>query len=109
MSFGQMGKLLKQIQKMQEEMARTQAELAAKTVEASAGGGAVVAVVTGKLELKELRIDPAAIDPSDPEMLQDLIVAAVNDALRRAQEMVQQEMARITGGLDLPGLPGLPL
>jgi DNA-binding YbaB/EbfC family protein len=102
------GKLLRQVQKMQEEMARLQEQLADRTVETSAGGGAVTAVVSGRLELKSLRIDPAAIDPDDPEMLQDLVIAAVNDVLRRAQEMVQQAMARIiTGGLGLPGLSGL--
>lgn len=105
MNLGGMGKLLKQVQKLQEDMARLQAELATRTVEASAGGGAVRAVVDGKLELRSLYIDPAAADPGDVEMLQDLVVAAVNEALRKAHEMVQTEMGRLTGGLQLPGLP----
>lgn len=105
MNLGQMGKLLKQVQKLQEDMARLQAELAERTVEATAGGGAVRAVVDGKLQLRALRIDPAAVDPDDVEMLQDLVVAAVNEGLRKAQEMVQAEMARVTGGMQLPGLP----
>jgi hypothetical protein len=75
-----------------------------KTVESSAGGGAVSVVVTGKKELKEIKINPAAVDPDDVEMLEDLILAAVNEGLRKAEEMVTGEMARITGGLNIPGL-----
>ena len=107
MNFGQMGKMMRQIQKMQEDMQRLQEELKQRTVEASAGGGAVRAVVTGGLELRQVKIDPAAVDPDDLEMLEDMIAAAVNEALRKAQEMVQEEMARITGGLNLPQIPGL--
>lgn len=95
---------MKQVQKMQAELLRVQEEVASKTVEATAGGGAVRAVVSGRLELKALEISPQAIDPDDPELLGDLVMAAVNEALRRAQEMVQQEMARVTGGLSLPGI-----
>ena len=106
MSFGpgNMAKVMKQVQKMQAELLRVQEEVASKTVEATAGGGAVRAVVSGRLELKALQISPEAIDPDDPEMLADLVMAAVNEGLRRAQEMVQKEMARVTGGLSLPGI-----
>lgn len=100
-------KMMKQVQKMQAEMARLQQELEQRTVEASAGGGVVTAVVSGRQELVALRIDPEAVDPNDVEMLQDLIQAAVNEGLRKAQEMVSQEMAKITGGLNIPGLSGL--
>jgi hypothetical protein len=98
-----MNKLLKQAQKLQAEMARVQEEMAAKTVEAAAGGGAVTVTVNGRPEVVAVKIDPAAVDPEDLEMLQDLIVAATNEALRKAQEMVAQAMARFTGGLSLPG------
>jgi len=101
---GNMAKMMKQVQKMQAELLRVQEEVASKTVEATAGGGAVRAVVSGRLELKALQISPEAIDPDDPEMLADLVMAAVNEGLRRAQEMVQKEMARVTGGLSLPGI-----
>ena len=107
MKFGQMGKMMKQIQKMQEDMQRLQEELKERTVEATAGGGAVRAVVTGALEVRQVKIDPAAVDPDELELLEDMITAAVNEGLRKAQEMAQQEMARITGGLNLPPIPGL--
>jgi len=99
-----MGNLARMAQQMQAEMARVQAELDALTVETSAGGGAVTAVVNGRQELLSLRIDPAAVDPDDVEMLQDLITAAVNDALRQVRQTAEQKMARVTGGLQLPGL-----
>ncbi|MBO8142383.1 MAG: YbaB/EbfC family nucleoid-associated protein [Firmicutes bacterium] len=102
-----MAKMMRQVQKMQAEMARIQEELASKTVEATAGGGMVTAVVNGHQDLVSLRIDPQAVDPQDVEMLQDMVLAAVNEALRRAREMASQEMARVTGGLNIPGLPGL--
>jgi hypothetical protein len=101
--MGNMNKLLKQAQKLQAEMARVQEEMAATTVEATAGGGAVTVTVNGRPEVVAVKIDPAAVDPEDLEMLQDLIVAATNEALRKAQEMVAQAMARFTGGLGLPG------
>ncbi|HEX6988491.1 MAG TPA: YbaB/EbfC family nucleoid-associated protein [Bacillota bacterium] len=107
MNFGQMGKMMKQIQKMQQDMERLQEELKERTVEASAGGGAVRVVVTGGMEVRHVGIDAAAVDPEDVEMLQDMIAAATNEALRKAQEMVQEEMARVTGGLNLPQMPGL--
>lgn len=106
MSFGagNMAKMMKQVQKMQSELVRVQEEVAEKTVEATAGGGAVRAVVSGRLEVKALQISPEAIDPEDPELLADLVLAAVNEGIRRAQEMVQKEMARVTGGLSIPGV-----
>lgn len=96
---GNMANLMKQAQKMQREMQKLQEELQDKTVEASAGGGAVTVVATGKKELKEIVIKPEVVDPEDIEMLQDLILAAVNEALRKAEEMVSSEMSKITGGL----------
>lgn len=98
------GKIMKQAQQLQEKMARLQEELASKTVEASAGGGMVVATVNGKFELVALRIEKDAVNPEDVEMLQDLVVAAVNEGIRRAQEMVSGEMSKLTGGLRIPGL-----
>jgi nucleoid-associated protein EbfC len=98
------GKIMKQAQQLQEKMARLQEELASKTVEASAGGGMVVATVNGKFELVSLRIEKDAVNPEDVEMLQDLVVAAVNEGIRRAQEMVSGEMSKLTGGLRIPGL-----
>ncbi len=97
---------MKEVQKMQAEMARVQEELGNKTVEATAGGGVVRVVITGHLEVKEVAIDPMAVDPEDLEMLQDLVMAAVNEAIRLAQEMSAAELEKVTGGLDLSGLPG---
>lgn len=99
-------KLMKQMQKMQEDMARVQDELTRETVSASAGGGAVTATVTGALELVSVEISPDAVDPDDMEMLQDVIVAAVNEALRAAQELANQRLGTVTGGLSGLGLPG---
>lgn len=99
-------KLMKQMQKMQEDMARVQDELTRETVSASAGGGAVTATVTGALELVSVEISPDAVDPDDIEMLQDVIVAAVNEALRAAQELANQRLGSVTGGLSGLGLPG---
>ncbi|MCL4423988.1 MAG: YbaB/EbfC family nucleoid-associated protein [Firmicutes bacterium] len=99
-----MNKMMKQVQKVQEEMLKAQEELGNKTVEGSAGGGAVRAVVSGKQELKSIEIKPEAVDPEDLELLQDLIVAAVNDALKKSQELASAEMSRFTGGLKVPGL-----
>lgn len=103
MSNKQMGNILKQAQKMQKKMAELQEELATKTCEASAGGGMVTAVVNGSQELIELKVDPSVVDPEDVEMLQDLVVAAVNEAYRRSKEMVSEEMGKITSGMGLPG------
>ncbi len=100
---------LQQVKVLQEKIARIQADLAVKTVEGSAGGGMVVATVNGRQEVISIRIDPQVVDPQDVEMLQDLIVAAVNDGLRKAQELAAEEMGRLAGGLNIPGLniPGL--
>ncbi len=105
--MGNMGKMMKNIQKMQEEMGRMEEELAHKTVEATAGGGAVKVVATGKGQVVRVEIQPEAVDPQELEMLQDLIVAAVNEALRMAQALSSEEMRRITQNLPLPKLPGL--
>ena len=108
-----MNQMLRQVQQMQAEMAKAQEELASEVVEASAGGGMVVVKVTGALEVKEIRIDPEAIDPDDADMLQDLVLAAVNEALRSAQELAASRLGAATGGLGGPGglgglgLPGL--
>ncbi|MGD0121932.1 MAG: YbaB/EbfC family nucleoid-associated protein [Candidatus Limnocylindrales bacterium] len=99
-----MGNLQRMAMQMQQEMLRVQNELAATHVDGSAGGGVVKAVVTGKQELVSVTIDPSAVDPDDVEMLQDLIVAAVNDALRAARELGETKMAAVTGGLRLPGM-----
>ena len=102
--MGNMNQLMKQAKKLQEQMAKLQEELEQKTVEASAGGGVVTVVANGKKEIVEVKIAPEAVDPDDVEMLQDLILAAVNEALRRAEEMVQEEMGKVTGGLSIPGI-----
>jgi nucleoid-associated protein EbfC len=99
-----MANLQRMAQQMQQEMLRVQTELEASQVDGSAGGGVVKAIVTGKQELVSITIDPDAVDPSDVEMLQDLIVAAVNDALRASRELAEQKMAAVTGGLQIPGM-----
>ncbi|NHM26699.1 YbaB/EbfC family nucleoid-associated protein [Desulfofundulus sp. TPOSR] len=104
MMMGNMNKMLKQVQKMQAEMMRLQEELGNRTVEATAGGGAVKAVVNGKQELVALEIKPEAVDPEDVEMLTELVLTAVNSALNQSREMVTREMGKLTGGLNLPGL-----
>jgi len=107
MSKKMIGGLMKQAQKLQEEMARIQAEAAQRTAEATAGGGMVTAVANGANEVVSIQIEKDVINPDDAEMLQDLVVAAVNGALRKAQDEMQQEMSRLTGGLNLPGLGDL--
>jgi nucleoid-associated protein EbfC len=104
-----LNQLLKQAQQMQAEMAKAQEELKNETVEASAGGGMVKVTMTGDLQLREITISPEAIDPEDPDLLQDMVTAAVNEALRSAQELAANRMGGITGGLGggLPGLPGM--
>src|SRR5512143_957953 len=99
------GDIMKQAQKMKAEMDRIQAEVAAKTVEGSAGGGMVIVQANGKGELLSVKIDPEVVRNEDLEMLQDLVTAAVNDALRKARELLAQEVSRLAGGLGLP--PGL--
>jgi DNA-binding YbaB/EbfC family protein len=100
-------KMMKQMQKMQEDMARVQTELQQESVTASAGGGVVTARVSGGLELLEITIDPAAVDPDDVELLQDVVVAAVNEAMRAAQQLAQDRLGSVTGGLSGLGIPGL--
>jgi DNA-binding YbaB/EbfC family protein len=102
-----MQQLLKQAQKMQQEMLAAQESLKDEVVEASAGGGMVTVKVSGDLELKSIAIDPQAVDPEDVELLQDMIQAAVNEALRSAQELASSKLGGITGGLGGLGLPGL--
>jgi len=102
-----MNKMLQQVQKMQQDMVAAQEQLKNETVEASAGGGMVKAVVSGDLEVKSITISADAIDPDDPELLQDMVLAAVNEGLRSAQELAANKMGGLTGGLDLGGL-GLP-
>jgi nucleoid-associated protein EbfC len=102
-----MNQMLKQVQKMQQDMAVAQEQLKSEEVQASAGGGMVTVTVSGDLVVKSIRIDPDAIDPEDPEMLGDLVLAAVNEGVRSAQELAANKLSGLTGGLDLGGL-GLP-
>ena len=102
MGGGNMNNMIRQAQKMQQDMLKAQEELEAKTYEAGAGGGVVSATVSGKKELVSITIDPEAVDPDDVEMLQDLIVAAVNEALRKAANDASSQMSKLTGGLNLP-------
>jgi len=99
-----MANLQRMAQQMQQEMLRVQSELESQVVEGSSGGGVVKATVTGKQELVSVTIDPSAVDASDVEMLQDLVVAAVNDALRTSRDLAESKMAAVTGGLRLPGM-----
>jgi DNA-binding YbaB/EbfC family protein len=101
-----MGNLMKQAQKVQQQMMRMQQELEGREVSAQAGGGMVEATVNGKGELLKLKLEPEVVDPDDIDMLSDLVVAAVGEAQRRAQEMMAQEMGKLTGGLNIPGLFG---
>ena len=98
------GNIMKQAKRMQEKMLELQEGLGAKTVEATAGGGMVTVTVNGKFELVSLKIEKEVVNPEDVEMLQDLVVAAVNEGIRKAQEMASAEMAKITGGMQIPGL-----
>ena len=101
---GNMNNLLKQAQKMQENMQKMQAELEAKEIESSVGGGAVTVKVNGKKELLDINLKPEVVDPDDIEMLQDLVLSAVNEALRSVDEMQSSQMSKVTGGLNIPGL-----
>jgi nucleoid-associated protein EbfC len=103
----QYNKMMKQVQEMQRKMEQAQEELAVETVEASAGGGIVTVVITGSLEVRQVTIKPEAVDPDDVEMLQDLVVAATNEALRAAQDLASTKLGGATGGIDLPNMPGL--
>ena len=107
MSKKMLGDIMREAQKLQTEMQRLQAEAKTKTVEATAGGGMVTVVANGGGELISIKIEKDVVNADDVEMLQDLILAAANEALRRAQQMVNEEMAKLTGGLQLPGLGGL--
>ena len=98
------GNIIKQAKKMQERMVELQEELATKSVEATAGGGMVSVRVNGKFEILSLKIEKEVVNPDDVEMLQDLIVAALNEGVRKAQEMAASEMGKITGGMQIPGL-----
>lgn len=100
--------IAKMAQQMQSQMAQAQDELKETTLEATAGGGAVRVVITGAGEVRAVEIDPSAVDPGEVEMLQDLVLAAVNDAITRSKELERERMGRIAGGLGLPGMPGLP-
>lgn len=99
-----LGGMLKQAQKIQAQLAKMQEEMAQKTVEASSGGGMVSVVVNGKQEVISVKIEREVVNPDDIDMLQDLILAAVNEGIRKSQEMVTEEMKRLTGGLSIPGL-----
>jgi DNA-binding YbaB/EbfC family protein len=99
-----MASIMKQAQKMQKQMTQLQEELEARTLEISAGGGAIKITITGKKEIKDLKIDKNVVDPDDVEMLEDLVLSAVNEAVRQADELNQKEMAKITGG-NIPGMP----
>ncbi len=98
------GNMLKQAQEMHSKISKLQEEMAGKTVEATSGGGMVNVVINGKQEILSIRIDPEVVNKEDIEMLQDLIAAAVNEAIRKSQEMMTEEMKKITGGLNIPGL-----
>ncbi len=98
------GKMMKQVQQAQSKMAEVQEELKSETVEASAGGGMVKVVMTGDMQVRSVAIDPAAIDPDDVELLSDMIAAAVNEAVRAAQDLANAKMAAVTGGMNIPGL-----
>jgi DNA-binding YbaB/EbfC family protein len=102
-----MNQMMKQVQQMQAEMMKAQEQLKHEVVEASAGGGTVTVKVTGDLEIQEIKIDPQAVDPEDVELLQDMVLAATNEALRSAQELAANRMGGLTGGLGDLGLPGL--
>ena len=99
-----MGKMMKQAQQLQSKMLKLQEEMADKTVETSSGGGMVKVVANGRQQVLSIQIEKEVVDPDDVEMLQDLILAAINDALIKSQEMATQEMSKLTGGLNLPGL-----
>ena len=102
-----MGQIMKQAQQIQSKMAKLQEDLGDRTVESSSGGGMVTVVANGKQEIISIAIDREVIDPDESEMLQDLIMAAVNDALSRARDMVNEEMGKLTKGMNIPGMPGL--
>ena len=101
---GNMNNMMKQMQKMQKKIEEVQAVVDATELEATAGGGAIKVVVNGKKELLDIEIDPSVVDPEDVEMLQDLVIAAVNEGLRKAEDFAANEMKKVTGGLNIPGM-----
>lgn len=103
-NFGNMGGMMKQAQQLQKKMLKMQEELGTKTVEATAGGGMVKVVANGSQRIESISLEKEVVDPEDIEMLQDLVLAAVNDALAKSQEMVSSEMGKLTGGFNIPGL-----
>lgn len=102
--MGNMQGMLKKVQKMQADMMKMQEDLKNRTVETTVGGGAVSVVVSGKKELKSIKINPSAVDLDDVEMLEDLIISAVNEGMRQVDEMTEKEMGKVTGGMKLPGM-----
>ena len=102
--MGNMQGMMKKVQKMQAEMLKMQEELKTRTVETTVGGGALTIVANGKKEIESIKIKPEALDPDDVEMLQDMIVSGVNEAMRKIDEMTEREMSKITGGMKLPGM-----
>lgn len=104
-NMGNMAGMMKKVQKLQADMAKMQEELKKKTIDVSAGGGAVKIVMNGEKQVQSLKIDPAAVDPGDVEMLEDLVSAAVNEAVKKVDDMMSAEMGKLTGGLNLP--PGM--
>ena len=102
------GQIAKMAQQMQAQMAQAQQELAETTLEATAGGGAVRVVITGAQQVRSVEIDPAAVDPAEVEMLQDLVMTAINEAIGRSKDLERERMGSIAGGMGLPGMPGLP-
>lgn len=103
-NMGNMQGMMKKVQKMQAEMLKMQEELKTRTVETTVGGGALTIVANGKKEIESINIKPEALDPDDVEMLQDMIVSGVNEAMRKIDEMTEREMSKITGGMKLPGM-----
>ena len=103
--MGGMGDILKQAQKMQQRLLEIQLELKQRVVEGSAGGGMVRVAVNGEQQVLSVKVDPQAVNPEDVELLEDMVLAAVNQALEKARQMAQEEMAKVTGGLQLPGFP----
>ena len=97
-------KMMKQAQQLQQQMMKVQSELEASTVESSSGGGVVTVVVSGKMRLESLSIDPEVVDPEDVDILQDLVIAAVNEGMQKAQDMANEKMGALTGGMNIPGL-----
>ena len=102
--MGNMQGMMKKVQKLQADMAKMQEELKLRTIETTVGGGAVTVVVSGKKEVVSVKIDPSAVDPEDVEMLQDLVISAINEAVNQVESTTETEMSKITGGVSLPGL-----